>query len=139
MAKEERTKNEKGIKDSEKMKERKAKLKHAREVEKKAMLNEKRKIEEQIDELIERKKATKDKFKKKEINAEIKELKIKRSRIGKKDTFWSNVMAEMRLVRWPSKAEVFKYSIATLVFILVFALFFFGIDALFALVKDLID
>ena len=89
--------------------------------------------------LVEEKKATKDKARKKELKKEIKNEKIKLSRIGKKDTFLSDVRAEMRLVRWPSAKEVFKYSVACLIFVAFFALFFYGIDFLFALVKDLID
>lgn len=114
-------------------------LKKAHEIEKQAMNNERFKIEEKIDALIQEKKGLKNKAKKKELNKEIKELKYQRSRIGAKDTYLSNVMAEMRLVRWPSRSEVVKYSLATLVFVVLFALFFFGIDALFALVKDLIN
>lgn len=114
-------------------------LKKAHEIEKQAMNNERFKIEEKIDALIQEKKSLKNKDKKKELNKEIKELKYQRSRIGAKDTYLSNVMAEMRLVRWPSRSEVVKYSLATLVFVVLFALFFFGIDALFALVKDLIN
>ena len=34
--------------------------------------------------------------------------------------------------------ELVKYSLAGLIFVAFFALFFFGLDALFALVKDLI-
>ena len=69
---------------------------------------------------------------------EIKKLKIERSNIGKKDTYFSDIKAEMKMVRWPSKTELVKYSFACLIFVAFFALFFFGLDALFALVKDLI-
>ena len=105
----------------------------------KDILKEKLEVEEKIDRLVEEKKATKDKARKKELKKEIKNEKIKLSRIGKKDTFLSDVRAEMRLVRWPSAKEVFKYSVACLIFVAFFALFFYGIDFLFALVKDLID
>lgn len=124
------------IKGEKKSKENRKK---AQKTERLAVQNEKRKVEEKIDALMVQKKSTKDKAKKKELNKEIKELKHQRSRIGKKDTFISDVLAEMRLVRWPKKSEMFKYSIACLVFVIFFALFFFGMDALFALVKDLID
>lgn len=136
MAKEEKEKKTKGTNVN---KERKAKMKKAHQIERDAILNEKKKIEDQIDSLLESKKATKDKAEKKEIEAKIKELKQRRSRIGKKDTFFSDVMAEMHLVRWPNKKEMVKYSLASLFFVLFFALFFFGFDALFALVKDLVN
>ena len=117
----------------------KQEIKDAKMVEKKAILNEKKKLEDQIDALVKEKKETKDKLKKKELSKEIDDLKRKRNNIGKRDTYLSDVRKEMRLVRWPSKEEVVKYSIACLIFVLYFALFFYGIDALFALVKDLID
>ena len=62
-----------------------------------------------------------------------------RKEIGKKDTYLRDIKKEMNMVRWPSASEVVKYSIASLVFVAFFALFFYGIDALFALVKDLIN
>lgn len=137
MAKEEKEKKTKG--QTKKSSNKKENMKKAHKIEREAIKNEKLKIEEKIDSLLEEKKETKDKEKKKEIKAEIKELKYQRSRIGKKDTFFSDVAAEMRLVRWPSAKEVTKYSIAALVFIVFFALFFFGFEALFALVKDWIN
>lgn len=136
MAKEEKEKKTKGQK---KAVDKKAQMKKAHKIEREAIKNEKLKLEEKIDSLLDEKKATKDKEKKKELNAKIKEVKYQLSRVGKKDTFFSDVQAEMRLVRWPSKKEVVKYSIAALVFVVFFALFFFGFDALFALVKDLIS
>ena len=104
----------------------KADLKHAKKIEKEAILNEKRKIEEKIDGKIA------------ELKKEIKDLKENRANIGKKDTYFSEIKAEMKMVRWPNKTELVKYSLACLIFVAFFALFFFGLDALFALVKDLI-
>ena len=66
-------------------------------------------------------------------------LKKERREIGKEDTYIKDVKKEMSMVRWPSAKEVIKYSIASLVFVAFFALFFYGIDAIFALVKDLIS
>lgn len=125
-------------KENEKKKVNKASEKEAKKKYKAAILKERLEVEDKIDALIEEKRATKDRLKKKEIKKEIKDEKIKLSRIGKKDTYLSDVRAEMRLVRWPSAKEVFKYSLACLVFVIFFALFFYGIDFLFALVKDLI-
>lgn len=136
MAKEEK---EKKKKDTVSAKERKERIKKARKIEQEAIKNEKLKIEEKIDAIIAEKKETKDKYKKKELSIKIKELKKQRNNIGKQDTYLSDIMAEMRLVRWPTKKEMVKYSIASLVFVIFFALFFYGIDALFALVKDLIS
>ncbi len=52
--------------------------------------------------------------------------------------FFVGVKAEMGKVRWPNKKEMVSYSMATITFIVVFALFFVGSDALLgALMKVL--
>lgn len=55
-----------------------------------------------------------------------------------KKSFYKEVKSELKKVKWPSKKEMIKYSISTLCFVILFALFFFGIESLFALVKGLI-
>jgi len=52
-----------------------------------------------------------------------------------KKSFLKEVKAEMKKVKWPTKKEMVKYSITTLLFILLFAGFFYLIDVLFALLK----
>ena len=52
-----------------------------------------------------------------------------------KKSFLKEVKAEMKKVKWPTKKEMIKYSITTLIFILLFAGFFYLIDVLFALLK----
>lgn len=116
----------------------KADLKKAKKIEKEAILNEKKKIEDKIDDRLATLKSTKDNKEKKELKKEIKALKETRVNIGKRDTYFNDIKTEMKMVRWPSKSELVKYSFACLIFVAFFALFFFGIDALFALVKDLI-
>ena len=54
---------------------------------------------------------------------------------AKKVSFLKQVKSEMKKVKWPSKKEMVKYSITTLVFIVLFAGFFYLIDVLFALLK----
>ncbi len=50
--------------------------------------------------------------------------------------FIVGVKKEMGKVRWPNRKEMVKYSTATIVFILIFALFFVASDALLgAIVK----
>ena len=115
----------------------KADLKHAKKIEKEAILNEKRKIEEKKFSLS-RYHYFKSRGEKRELKKEIRDLKETRANIGKKDTYFSEIKAEMKMVRWPNKNELVKYSLACLIFVAFFALFFFGLDALFALVKDLI-
>ena len=60
--------------------------------------------------------------------------KTKTKKTSKK-SFLKEVKAEMKKVRWPTKKEMVKYSITTLLFILLFAGFFYLIDVLFALLK----
>ena len=52
-----------------------------------------------------------------------------------KKSFIKQVKDEMKKVKWPTKKEMVKYSITTLLFILLFAGFFYLIDVLFALLK----
>lgn len=125
---------------AKKEKELKApKQKSARKLQKEAIKDEKHKVEVKMDAKFAELKSTKDKAKRKEIKKEISELRYTRKHIGKKDTFFGDVAKEMKLVRWPSKSEMVKYSIAVLGFIVFFALFFFGIDALLALVKEMFN
>ena len=53
--------------------------------------------------------------------------------------FLLGVKKEMGRVRWPNKEEMFKYSIATVVFIIFFALFFTFMDFFFAGIEVLFD
>lgn len=55
-----------------------------------------------------------------------------------KKSYIKEVKSEMKKVKWPTKKEMIKYTISTLVFVVMFALFFFGIESLFAFVKGLI-
>ncbi len=56
---------------------------------------------------------------------------------GKKG-YIEEVKDEMKKVKWPTKKEMVKYTISTLAFVVLFALFFFAIESLFAFVKGLI-
>ena len=42
--------------------------------------------------------------------------------------FFVGVKQEMKKVRWPNKKEMMTYSVATIAFILIFGLFFAGLD-----------
>ena len=55
-----------------------------------------------------------------------------------KESFFKSVKNEMGKVRWPLKKEMVKYSIATLSFIIFFALFFTLGDLIIAGVKMLV-
>ena len=49
--------------------------------------------------------------------------------------FFKEVKNEISKVKWPSKKDMIKYSLATIVFILFFAIFFYLIDLIIALLK----
>lgn len=51
--------------------------------------------------------------------------------------FCHGVKNEAQKVRWTSKEDMVKYSIATIFFILFCCLFFYSIDAIFALIQSL--
>ena len=68
---------------------------------------------------------------KKETPKKIKEKTKKTSWLG-------SVFKELKLVQWPSKKDMVKYSIATIVFIIFFALFFYAIELIMAFLKSLI-
>lgn len=55
-----------------------------------------------------------------------------------KKSYIEEVKDEMKKVKWPTKKEMVKYTISTLTFIILFALFFLAIASLFAFVKGLI-
>ena len=44
---------------------------------------------------------------------------------------FQKIKAELKQVTWPSKKHMFKYSIATILMIIMLALFFVGISAIF--------
>lgn len=52
-------------------------------------------------------------------------------------TFCHGVRSEFKKVRWTSKKDMVKYSVATIVFIVFCSLFFYGIDTIFALIQSL--
>jgi len=68
----------------------------------------------------------------KKTNKTNKEVKVKN------ESFFASVKKEMGKVRWPLKKEMIKYSIATLSFIVFFALFFAACDVIIAGIKMLV-
>ena len=75
--------------------------------------------------------------KKKEKVKEIKKPKKAKKKVVKtKKKLFAGVRSEMAKVKWPSKKDMIKYSIATIVFIIFFGLFFYCIDLLLALLKE---
>ncbi len=90
----------------------------------------------------EKEKVTK-KVEKKETKKDVKKIEKKKDnkkkeKKVKKESFFKSVSNEMDKVRWPLKKEMVKYSIATLSFIIFFALFFTLGDLIIAGVKLLV-
>ncbi len=56
----------------------------------------------------------------------------------KKEGFFKSVRAEFKKVRWPNKKEMIKYSIATIVFVLFFGIFFYLIEVMMWALKNLL-
>lgn len=52
--------------------------------------------------------------------------------------FLANVKKEMKKVRWPDKKEMTMYSVATIITVVVFALFFGGLDIVLGMLKMVI-
>ena len=53
-------------------------------------------------------------------------------------TYCHGVKTEFKRVHWTSKSDLGRYSVATLTFVITFSLFFYGINALYALIHSLI-
>ena len=51
--------------------------------------------------------------------------------------FFKDVKKEVSKVKWPTKKDMFKYSLTVILFIVFFVLFFSAIDVVVALIKSL--
>ena len=54
-------------------------------------------------------------------------------------SYFKQVLGELKNVKWPTRQEMTKYTAAVIVFVLVFAAYFFGLDAIFAWFKEMIS
>ncbi len=91
------------------------------------------------------KKSNKNEKEKKELKntKNVKDTKkSKDKKVVKKDTKkavkvkkkpFAEFRSEFSKIKWPSKKEMVKYSIATIVFVVFFALFFFAVQSLMSL------
>ena len=78
----------------------------------------------------------------KKVDNKIKKNKKASSKKGlltKFRNFCNGVKDEFNRVHWPSKKDMLKYSVATIVFIVFFALFFYLIEVIFALIQTLFN
>ena len=57
----------------------------------------------------------------------------------KKEGFFKEIKKELKLVKWPSGKEIFKYTIATVLFCIVFVAFFQALNIIMAFVKGLFN
>lgn len=53
-------------------------------------------------------------------------------------SFFKGVKKEAKAVRWPDGKTLVKYSCITLMMLVVVALFFYGLDALFAYLRGIL-
>lgn len=79
-------------------------------------------------------------------NSKNSDLKVKKNVSLEKKSLWAKfrvfcngVKGEFDKVHWPGKKDMLKYSIATIVFIVFFALFFYLIEVIFALIQTLFN
>ena len=73
--------------------------------------------------------------KKDEKTKKVKKTKKEKKNV-KKESFFEGVRTEMSKVKWPTKQEVLKYTIATLVFMIVLVLFFVLLTLLMSLIRE---
>lgn len=81
---------------------------------------------------------------KKKENLKEKKSTKKKGKQEEKNSLWvrfrifcHGVKTEFTKVRWTTKTDMIKYSIATIIFIVFCSLFFYGIDAVFAFFQAL--
>lgn len=122
-----------------------AKKKTVKDVEAEEVKEEKEELEEEVPK---RKRKIKDldEVEKEEIEdddedekvGDYDEIDVKKEKAKKKaqkDTYFNGVKKEMKKVQWAKGSEVFKNSIAVIIFVLIFIGFFELIDVLAALLK----
>ena len=78
------------------------------------------------------------KIKKIVVQKKEKVKKEKKENIFKRITkYFKGVGKEFKRIRWTTGKDLFKYSVATLVFVLFFGIYFYGIDWIVLLVRSL--
>ena len=65
--------------------------------------------------------------------------KNKKEKTKEKKKFLGGLRGEFKQVRWPKKKEMFKYSLAVLICIIIFALFFILSDVIIAFIRTLLE
>ena len=67
-----------------------------------------------------------------------KDSKKKVKKDAKKESLFKQIKKEMQKVHFPNRKDMIKYSIATIAFVIFFALYFYVIEIVMAFVKSLI-
>lgn len=134
---------EKKIKDAtvseEKVKKTKKQAKKVEEIDEVTEVSEVEDIDSlELDntEIEEVEETKKDKKNKKEAKDSKKEEKPKKE---KREGFFTKMGRELKKVVWPKAGDVFKYTMAVLVFCVGLCLFFKGMELLAALLKELLS
>ncbi len=75
---------------------------------------------------------------KKDGKASEKKVKKDKKKEGKqpKESFFYGIKSELSKVKWPSRQEVFKYTVATIVFVIVLVAFFILMSLIMAMIKE---
>lgn len=68
----------------------------------------------------------------------VKKITKKETKKEVNESFLKGVVKETKKVRWPNKKEMVTYTVATIVCILVFVVFFTGVDLILAGIKTLL-
>lgn len=63
-----------------------------------------------------------------------KKVKAKKEKV-KKENYFAGVRNELGKVKWPTKQEVFKYTVSTICFVVVLVLFFILMSLVMSLIK----
>lgn len=80
------------------------------------------------------KKAEEKEVKKTKKKTETKKSKKTKEKV-KKESYFEGVKNELSKVKWPTKKDVLKYTIATLVFIIILVVFFVLLSLLMSVIK----
>lgn len=77
----------------------------------------------------------------KDVKKEKKKVESKKNKEKKvkKENYFVGVKSELSKVKWPTKQEVLKYTIATIIFIVVLVIFFVLLSLLMSFVKGVFN
>jgi preprotein translocase subunit SecE len=79
------------------------------------------------------------KKKEKEVKEKVTSKKSEKNKAKKKDNMLKGVKQEMKKVTWPSRKDVVKYTVATLVFCAVIMIFFQLLNLGLSIVKGVFN